>query len=210
MVWNLAEFENDGGYSPRLLAARPELCEARIDRWMEDEGLVALDGKTLHARAAVSCLVVPKAGDRVLLCQGSEQSYVLSVLARESQPAALIVPGATELSLRSRKLQLEAGEEIKLKAPQGLFDFSGMFHAIAGCMSLMASKLMTRSRVRACYSEQSIESCEHRSTSVSGVDLRRSKQAIEDVEESITVRSKIYLAGIKDDIRMAAKRILFS
>lgn len=209
-MWNLAQLEGEQGYSPPQLAAKPELCEAKIDRWLEEEGLVEVNGSTLHARTAVSCLVVPRAGDRILLCQGSEQSYVLSVLARENQPADLVVPGATELSLRSRKLQLEASEEITLKAPQGLFDFSGVFHAIAGRMSLMASKLMTRSRERACYSETSIESCEHRSVSVSGVDLRCSKQTIEQVEESMTVRAKIYLAGIKDDIRMTAKRILFS
>lgn len=209
-MWNLARLENEERFSPPQLAVKPELCEASVDRWLESEGLVKVDGITVHARAAVSCLVVPRAGDKVLLCRQGDESYILSVLTRESQPADLVVPGATSLNLRGHTLQLEATEELKFKAPRGLFDFSQLFHATAERVSLMASKLMMRSREHACFSERLIESCEHRNVSVSGVDMRRSKQIIEEAEESLSMRARVYLAGVKDDIRMTAKRILFS
>ena len=91
------------------------------------------DGRT--ARQAVSCLVAPQPGDRVLLAESSEgRLYVLHVLEREERGCVtLTVPGAQRLSIRQgsvhvaadRELALCAGEEAQLTAVRGPLTLTG-------------------------------------------------------------------------------------
>lgn len=90
------------------------------DSWRLDDGR--------PARQAVSCLVTPQAGDRVLLISAAGgEHFVLHVLSREDGGrATLAVPGADSVSIRqanvdisSQTIALRASNDIELTAVQG-------------------------------------------------------------------------------------------
>ncbi|MBK8259512.1 MAG: DUF3540 domain-containing protein [Polyangiaceae bacterium] len=74
---------------------------------------VESDGHRYFAKRAVSCLVAPEKGDRVLLAiESSGDAYVLAVLERENGAATVSVEG--DLDLRS-----EHGE-VRVTGPEGV------------------------------------------------------------------------------------------
>ena len=97
-------------------AAAPAWFEATIrdaagrDGWRLDDGRCA--------RQAVSCLVTPQAGDRVLLVATADgECFVLHVLARaEGGRATLAVPGADAVSIRQAEVDIAATRNIALRA----------------------------------------------------------------------------------------------
>ncbi len=62
--------------------------------------LVATDEGTTRAQRAVSCLVDPEPGDRVLLSTGAGETFVLAVLERETSGATISVNGDARLVAR--------------------------------------------------------------------------------------------------------------
>ena len=67
------------------------------------------DGGTFRAERAVSCLVEPRVGDRVLVHAAEDTTYILAVLARpEPSTVRLLVEGDAELA---------ATGTLKLRAP---------------------------------------------------------------------------------------------
>jgi hypothetical protein len=92
----------------------PEFVELRITA-LAEEGFHLSDGGV--AKQAVSCLVRPEVGDRVLVAQGQDERYVLHILAREAGGRAqLSVPGAAEMELVQRRLSLLAQEHLAMQS----------------------------------------------------------------------------------------------
>lgn len=114
-------------------SASPVWFEATIhaaagrDSWRLDDGR--------SARQAVSCLVTPQPGDRVLLIASADgECFVLHVLARaDGGRATLAVPGAEAVSIRqaevaiaaTRQIALRAGDGVEVTAVQGTLSLSG-------------------------------------------------------------------------------------
>lgn len=97
---------------------------------VQEEGeVVASDGSAitvrvgagaLEARRAVSCLVAPEAGDRVLVATGSRGAWVLAVLERErEEPVRLHAEGDLTLEAEGR-LILGAREGVEVATPAGI------------------------------------------------------------------------------------------
>lgn len=111
----------------RPRAAAPACADALVRESLPGDGWRLDDGRSAHQ--AVSCLVTPQAGDRVLLAEASDgRLYVLHVLDREDRASAtLAVPGAQRMAIRqpdvdvlaNRSLALRAGQEVEITAVQG-------------------------------------------------------------------------------------------
>lgn len=93
-----------------------------------DAVLVHVAGRPLKARRAVSCLVEPVAGDRVLVAL-SDESFVLAVLAKgELRPPGVTLSVDGDVTLRSRggkvalvaneAVSLTSGSKVELNAPE--------------------------------------------------------------------------------------------
>lgn len=92
-----------------------ELRELRVTARAEADLYPLSDGGA--ARAAVSCLVRPQPGDRVLVSESGKERYILHILAREpGGRASLSVPGADELSLEQDRVSLIARERLALRS----------------------------------------------------------------------------------------------
>lgn len=115
----------------RVLEERPEVRQAYAtitglagDRWC----LRTDDGETASAARALSCLVDPRRGDRVLVALGSGESYVLAVLHR---PA-------------SEGVELSAPGDLTVRVPDGAFRVaarSGLELATGADLSLTAARV---------------------------------------------------------------------
>ena len=77
------------------------------DCWLIDE--------TLQAQRAMSCLVEPERGDRVLYVLTGDVAFVLAVLSgTRVEQTTLSTPGRTALSVRSKHLQLLGEQSLQL------------------------------------------------------------------------------------------------
>ena len=101
-----------------------------------DDGYRLDDGSL--AAVAVSCLLKPLPGDRVLVAYCEDEVFVLHVLARESgQAADLGVAGAERLRIGHARLDLHASEGMALRSLKDL-----ELQAVTGSLSLSARNLM--------------------------------------------------------------------
>lgn len=73
---------------------------------------------TVKAVCAISCVIVPQEGDRVLsyTTDGSEKTYILAILQRQStiQTAQLTVPGHNGLKIAQSSIQCHASQKIEM------------------------------------------------------------------------------------------------
>jgi hypothetical protein len=69
------------------------------------------DGSALSMRKAVSCLVTPEPGDRVLAAEAGGETYILAVLERAPgrEAAPLRIETEAEIELVARRISLRAG-----------------------------------------------------------------------------------------------------
>lgn len=73
-----------------------------------------------EARRAVSCLVAPEAGDRVLVATGARGAWVLAILERErAQPLCLRAEGDLTLQAQGR-LALGGREGVEVVTPEAI------------------------------------------------------------------------------------------
>lgn len=80
------------------------ICRAYVVDISDQQLLLELDGKTVPARAAFSCLVCPEPGDYVLLSEDTQTGvFVLAVLERNGE----------------QHMTLAAPADLRIKAPQG-------------------------------------------------------------------------------------------
>jgi len=96
-----------------------ELLELRITAAPEADIYHLSDGRA--ARAAVSCVVRPAVGDRVLASDSGEECFILHILAREpGGRASLSVPGADEVRLEQDRVTLLARQRLSLHSLRDL------------------------------------------------------------------------------------------
>lgn len=96
----------------------------RVDAWFF---LTGQNGAPQRAQRAASCLIEPERGDAVLVVHGptAADAYILAVLSRaEPDNAKLALPGgiaiqakAGALTVRARRVNLEASESAAMQAP---------------------------------------------------------------------------------------------
>ena len=116
----------------------PAWAEAQIAVMLDDHCYLLVDGRL--ARQAVSCLITPEPGDRILTvsCRDGDH-YIVHVLNRvEDNAAELSVPGTQQLVIRQSHISMNATEKIALNA---LHDID--ITAATGVLSLNARNLFS-------------------------------------------------------------------
>lgn len=137
----------------------------------DDDGGCTLHagGRSCQARRAPSCLLEPRAGDRVAcwrVAAGDEaaQTFVVAVLERSrgAAPARLSVEGDVEWAAPSGSLRLVARDRIGLVA-QAIDSISSVFAATVGELKLVGAMFST-------VFDRETHHAQHHSRSVDGVD----------------------------------------
>ena len=80
-------------------------------------------GRVTHAERAVSCLLEPEVGDRVLAVHTENLRYILAVLARSednTRTTTVSLDGDVTMSVPNGRLDITSGEGIHLHTPEDL------------------------------------------------------------------------------------------
>jgi hypothetical protein len=114
----------------------PAWVETQVAVALKDHCYLLTDGRL--AKQALSCLITPETGDRVLAagCRGGD-IYIVHVLNRTTAEAAeLHAPGMQRLHVRQAHIALHAGEQMTLHALRDV-----EISAASGNLSLNARNL---------------------------------------------------------------------
>jgi hypothetical protein len=104
---------------PQALAVNGEIFSGIVGAELADELAVLHEGRSILARRASSCLLVPAVGDRVLIARVEQRVFVLAVLERGTSEHVLEVDG--DLRLRARgTVTVEADRDLRLRATEVL------------------------------------------------------------------------------------------
>lgn len=112
--------------------------DARITDELADGAYRLSDGAA--ASQAVSCLLRPRTGDRVVVVKCADGDvYIFAILARDAKHAAEIgVPRAAELTVSAPQLTLRATETMRVESLRDI-----EVTAVTGDVSLTARNLLT-------------------------------------------------------------------
>ncbi len=180
---------------------------------------------TVEARRALSCLIQPRAGDRVLVSMDADGAgYVLSLLERaqgQERDTRLVVDGDLSIHARDGDLSLTADRDVTLAAEDALALASrkvsvhaGAGEAVIERLSVAAKALQAQiKRIRTVAS--SVEQTVHRLTQ----RLQDSFRYVEDqdevqcgsarylVEDSLTVQSRNAVHMAEEVVTINAEQV---
>lgn len=176
------------GASVDHVAALPAtLVETRIAVLFEDGS--CLLGNGTRAVRAVSCLVEPQAGDRVLASAGEGGAHVLHILARtDGDDARLSVHGATGLSLRQGRIALHAAESLELAS-----GVDASVSAVSGTLSLAGRNLFST------FADTIVEQASHR--------IGKVGQFLLEARQLLRLHGEHALITAERDVKVDAERI---
>ena len=124
----------------RPAAVPPALIDVRVALLLDDGSCVLDNG--MRARRAISCLIEPQVGDRVLASMGEGSGHVLHILERgEGDSASLSVPGMNTLALRQPRIGVHAHESLDMGSAG-----TASLSAAGGALSLNARDLFVTVR----------------------------------------------------------------
>lgn len=168
--------------------AEPAWIEATIAVELADGNYLLDDGRV--ARQALSCIVQPAQGDRVLVagCRQND-NYIVHLLARPETEAALLqVPGARQLTISQPRIALHATEQAALRS---LGDIE--VTAAGGNLTLTARNLFST------MTESVVESARHYIGNVG--------QYLLDVKQMLRLHGKQTSITAENDVKVDAERI---
>jgi hypothetical protein len=150
----------------------------------DDDGVVVRgdDGVARQALRAVSCLVAPREGDRVLLSGAGAEWYALAVLQRDGDDVSLEAEGDVTLRSRRGAVSVAGAGEVRVMSGEAV-------RLAAGEVSVDAGRLQLAARV-----------VEHVGALVSAqVDtVKVIAQAIDTSAERVTQRAKRVMRFVED------------
>ena len=166
--------------------------------------VVRVSGRAVRVRRAVSCLVEPGAGDRVLVAL-SDESFVLAVLARGARAPGVTLAVDGDVTLRSRggnlalcaneAVTLTSGSKVELTAPElevramktSFFSASLSYIGRALDGEIDRVKLVARTVDRAI--ERVTERVQQSFRTVEQIERLKAKELDIDVEGTVNVQS---------------------
>ena len=166
----------------RATDAAGGLSVAAIASWADDRGALA-DGR--GARVAASCLLGPAPGDRVLVWSGDDETWVLSVLARNAQDAPIVLKSDTGVTIEAPRVALQ-GKVVQVAAHE----------------------FLSSTRNRHAVEHTRTENSKLRVSQV-GMDIRRVDTADERVSGTLMQRSSTWLSTTAREARLKARSFLF-
>jgi uncharacterized protein DUF3540 len=160
----------------------------------------AADGSTLSMRKAVSCLVTPEPGDRVLTADAGGEVYVLAVLERApgKEAALLRIETPGEIEFTARRIALRAGVvDVLAEAVTMVGDaFNTLFRRskrVVGNETVVARSTTLHAGERVSVITQA--------------DIQQAGVLSQTVDGPLAISSQIAVVTARSDIRLNGERI---
>ncbi|WP_422377344.1 DUF3540 domain-containing protein [Roseibium sp.] len=174
----------------------------------EVEAMVTLDtGEQIHAVQATSCLLAPVIGDTVLVYSGPEQSFMLSVLAREATVTAEIgVTGAKDVALTTKGSLALSAPDVKVSARR--------LTVLTESLMQTGKQLVTNfSRSLETYVDKMVNArtitttAQSRSSAIKETETLKAGILVQNIDSVATQNSDVSLITAKEDVRLDAERV---
>ncbi|MCK7613495.1 DUF3540 domain-containing protein [Roseibium sediminicola] len=174
----------------------------------EREAMVTLaNGNQIHAFQATSCLLAPVIGDTVLVFQGPEQAFVLSVLAREADVTAeLGVAGARDVALKAEGHLALAAPDVQVSARR--------MTVLADTLMQTGKKLVSNfSRTLETYVDKMVNArtitttAQSRSSAIKETETLKAGILVQNIDTVATQNSEISMITAEEDVRLDGKRV---
>lgn len=174
----------------------------------EVEAMVTLDtGEQIHAVQATSCLLAPVIGDTVLVYGGPEQSFMLSVLAREATVTAEIgVTGAKDVALTTKGSLALSAPDVKVSARR--------LTVLTESLMQTGKQLVTNfSRSLETYVDKMVNArtitttAQSRSSAIKETETLKAGILVQNIDSVATQNSDVSLITAKEDVRLDAERV---
>lgn len=175
---------------------------------------IDLDGNPTAAVPAVTCLVAPEPGDRVLIASLGSGPVVLAILAR-TRPGPVTLQNAHGIALNAPALTLQATETLALRAPDATVEAenltlqTGTTNLISRTATILADTLRTLAGRLDQVATSLTTHAETRTAVVTAIDTLEARAVHTEVETTLTIQASAAIVMGDGDIRMDATRIAF-
>jgi len=165
----------------------------------EEAALTAVDAGGLEApaRKAVSCLVEPMIGDKVLTTRADGHTYILAVLERTAEaPLKIATEGELQISARSLAIKTGVFDLVTEAANLVGHAFNSLFRTskrVSGTDTVIAHSTSLNAQERV--------------DMIAGADIQQAAVFSQNVEGPIAQNSHTAVVTAKTDIRLSAERI---
>ncbi len=201
---------------PEAAAAVEGMAVAAVLSLADDAAHVelALAGAACRAAVAVSCLIRPAPGDRVLVYRGGGEVFVLSVLERSGPNyGTLALPGHGNLVVEGETLSLSARQRLALRADsldiqaKGLTFIADKTTWLSKALTAIVERWHTSAKTHEVSTDDLTVKAVNRVTIVDEVDTLRAQTQSTRIAgvASETAQSKVI--AVTEDLRMDGKRI---
>lgn len=219
MVLADGEGTRDGSAPQPAEAPRPSsaagLLPARVFAVEADGRIgVAIGDERLWARQALSCLLVPEAGDRVLVARADGEVFVLAVLDRLLPDAmALAVPGARRVVLAAPDVAIQGAERLTLQGREATVDgetvrvLATSFSLVGRVAAFIADLLRTTARRSETVADAVAVQAGERTTRITGADVSEVGTLVRNVDQVSVETAHSAVVSAKEDLRFDGTRV---
>jgi len=174
----------------------------------EQEAMVTLaNGEQIHAYQATSCLLAPVIGDTVLVYNGPDQSFMLSVLTREAAVTAEIgVAGARDVALKTKGRLALAAPDVQISARR--------MTILTDSLMQTGKKLVTNfSRSLETYVDKMLNArtitttAQSRSSAIKETETLKAGVLVQKIDTVATQNSEVSMITAEEDVRLDGKRV---
>ena len=184
--------------------------------------MVSSDRGVVHATVAFSCLVLPEPGDRVLLNNNNKENHILAIIERPNgQDMTLKFPANVGLEAKAGNINLVTNENLLLTSANKTQIVSSELAVTtvkanikATELSVSGEKVLSQWREVNSVSEafnfvadRFVQRVKNSFKSVEGVDQINSKNYVQNVAETASIRSKNAVITARKDMKSDGERI---
>ncbi|WP_454915554.1 DUF3540 domain-containing protein [Xanthobacter sediminis] len=175
---------------------------------------VAIGDDRVWAQRSLSCLLVPEAGDRVLVARVDGEAFVLAVLDRLlPDTMTLSVPNARHVVLSAPDITLQAGDRLAMRGREATLDggnvriLAASFSLVGRMATFVADLLRTTARHSETVAEQVTMQAGERTTRVKGTDVSEVGTHVQHVEQISLETAHSAVLTAKEDLRFDGTRV---
>jgi hypothetical protein len=185
---------------------------------VEDDGAavcVEFSGTQRQATVAVSCLVRPLPGDRVLLYCDAERAYVLNVLERDGANWGMVsLPGRGNLSIEGETVAIAARQRMSLRGDS--IDLQAKVFAVLAergtwigkLYTLIADRLRSSAQVQEATADTLTVKAVERFAIVDRMDSLQAEMQSTVISGVATETAHSKVISVTEDVRIDGKRVM--
>jgi hypothetical protein len=185
---------------------------------VDDDGAtvaVEFSGARRQATVAISCLVRPLPGDRVLLYCDAERTYVLNVLEREGANWGMLsLPGRGNLSIEGETIAIAARQRMSLRGDS--IDLQTKLFAVLAeratwigkLYTLIADRLRSSAQVQETTADTLTVKAVERFAIIDRMDSLQAEMQATMISGVTTETAHSKVISVTEDVRIDGKRVM--